>query len=93
MRILSWPWKLESNNSSMHVRYWLSKLHLKYHVPEAYKARTFCHNPFEIRQVKNRCWCDSFSSLQSGHITSLVQYKYPFRIPLVIASHSPPWHL
>ncbi|KAK6779969.1 hypothetical protein RDI58_022153 [Solanum bulbocastanum] len=22
----------------MHVRYWLAKLHLKYHVPEAYKA-------------------------------------------------------
>ncbi|KAG5605856.1 hypothetical protein H5410_027348 [Solanum commersonii] len=40
MRILSWPWKLESNNSSLHVRYCLSKLHLKYHVPEAYKART-----------------------------------------------------
>lgn len=29
---------LEADNSSTHARYWLSKLHLKYHVPGACKA-------------------------------------------------------
>lgn len=29
---------LEADNSNTHARYWLSKLHLKYHVPGANKA-------------------------------------------------------
>ncbi|RVW47464.1 hypothetical protein CK203_013273 [Vitis vinifera] len=29
---------LEADNSNAHARYWLSKLHLKYHVPGACKA-------------------------------------------------------
>lgn len=29
---------LEADNSNTHARYWLSKLHLKYHVPGACKA-------------------------------------------------------
>ncbi|KAF2296029.1 hypothetical protein GH714_035753 [Hevea brasiliensis] len=65
---------LEADNSNIHARYWLSKLHLKYHVPGACKAIAE-ENHFQFRFS---AYTDSFTAFHVYYLQSVSEQFWQF---------------